>query len=88
MLFRCNIFQWKPLNVAMAVTVGEDVHPLLPHLLDQVLQLHRVVDDALHGRLVPAAELDEGDQAWFDCKLCLQKSRRTNKNTNTITKKI
>ena len=30
---RGNVLQRQPLYVAVGVTVGEDVHPLLPHLL-------------------------------------------------------
>ena len=63
------------LYVAVGVTVREDVHPLVPHLLDQVLQLHRHVDDPLHWRLVAAGELDQGHQARLQRKLRLDQSQ-------------
>ena len=47
----------------------------MPHLLDQVLQLHRHVDDPLHWRLVAAGELDQGHQARLQRKLRLDQSQ-------------
>ena len=63
------------LDVAVGVTVREDVHPLVPHLLDQVLQFHRHVDDPLDRRLVAAGELDQGHQARLQRKLRLDQSQ-------------
>ena len=66
-----DVLQWQTFYVAVRVTVGEDVHSLVSHLLDQVLQFHGNVDDSLHWRFVAAGELDERHQAWLQGELCL-----------------
>ena len=33
-----DVLEWEALDVAVGVTVWEDIHALVPHLLDQVLQ--------------------------------------------------
>ena len=63
------------LDVAVRVAVREDVHPLVSHLLDQVLQLHRHVDDPLDWRLVAAGELHQGHQAGLQRELRLDQSQ-------------
>ena len=71
MALRRNVLQRETLNVAVTVTVREDIHSLVTHLLDQVLQLHRNVYDPLDGRLVSTGELNHGHQARLYGKLGL-----------------
>ena len=44
-------------KIITSLFLAEQPAHLLPHLLDEVLELHGVVHDALHRWLVPAAEL-------------------------------
>ncbi len=60
----------------MRIVVWKDVHPLYPHLLDQVLEHHGLVLYSPDRRLAACAELDEGDDALADLELGLHRSRR------------
>ena len=68
-----DILQGEALYVAVGVTVREDVNTLLPHLLDEVLELHGDIYDALDRGLVAAGELDQGHQPRLQRELGLNR---------------